>query len=110
MTVAHVHTAMSMLTDHTAQENTVPLNDKSEFHDIQFLQSVQKNSRAEKSVPRSVSLICFSMSQQKLDVFHFLLWWLWKGGWARSKDVAMETLSFPVRSYLRMKQMLFVTY
>lgn len=71
---------------------------------------IQSNSRPEKSAPRSVSHICFSMSQQKLDLFHFLLWWLWKGGWARSKDVTMETLSFPVRSYLRMKQMLFVTY
>lgn len=82
---------------------------RSEFHDIQFL-NVYKVIPDQRNQCLGVSHICFPMSQQKLDIFHFLLWWLWKGGWARSKDVTMETMSFPVRSYLRMKQMLFVTY
>lgn len=72
-----------------------------------------KHSRpewGETSVCKCVSHNCFFTSQQKLDIFHFLLWRVWEGGWARSRAVAMETMSFPVGSYLRLKQMLWATY
>lgn len=64
----------------------------------------------ETSVFQCVSDNCFNTSQQKLDIFHFLLWRVWGGGRARSRAVAMETMSFPVGSYLRLKQMLWATY
>lgn len=58
---------------------------------------------------KCVTQLFFSMSQQQLDILTSSL-----GGcgrvWARSSTVAMETMSFPVRSYHRMKQMLYATY
>lgn len=49
-------------------------------------------------------------SQQKLDIFHFLLWLPGEGRCARSRAIAMQTMSFLVRSNNRMKQMLCATY
>lgn len=57
----------------------------------------------EMCVCKYVSHNRFSPSQQKLEIFHFLLWRVWGGDGQGAGLVAKEIRSFPVESYLKSK-------